>query len=97
MNNKFLNLLVTGKGLKPSKARSIWNNLKKFEQEDPVTANSYLADQLSMTEMITLLKEYILCDVTQPKIKISREEFAEHFYVIPENNRGRKRLKKEED
>lgn len=91
MANKFIDYLIVGKGYTEAKAKSLYNTLKREEATHPEIANHLLEDTLRFHEMVTLLKEYILCEEEGPElIRISRAEFEKHFHIIEPNNRGRK-------
>lgn len=90
MENIFINYLKVAKGYSEAKALRDFKLLQELEKKNPSMANNYLEETLRFTEMLTLLKEYILNDYSPEKIKISREVFERHFHVIEPNNRGRK-------
>ena len=89
--NKFVDFLVTAKGYSQKKAFNTLEELNRIDAVDPVRANDYLEDALRHSEMITILKEYILTENYQfPKIRISKEDFETHFHIIDSKGRGRK-------
>lgn len=91
MENKLVDYLVVSKGYSQYKALKALEALNKLEAVDAIKANDYLEDLLRHTEMLTLLKEYILTEnVKMPKIRITKAQFEEHFHIIEANGRGRK-------
>lgn len=104
MNNIFLEYLKEKKGMPYTKGTGILQELARANRtNDPLhemKANLELAKILTTSDMLELLKRYILDEASAPsreKIKISQAEFETHFHVIQPNGRGRKPLKKDNE